>query len=326
MRSYDKKEIIRQSPTDRIYRAENGVTLWDVTVDAGIGDEVYIAHLSDLHYNYCNEQDMAEADPVLMSTHEHRLWLYNGASVPNVRHCLAMAEDADAYVFNGDTLDYLSHGTMELMNREIWDNYPDCIATVGGHEVARQMQGQVPEILSYGERLNIVQDYWRHDIYYVSKVIKNKVMIIGFLNNCGWQTAEQTEKLKADLGLAREKGYAVLLFAHEPIATNNPAYATFTVDDILLKGDTGGYPRNYYDGGSSHLPGGNNADAESRAFYDVIYHSADVIKAFFAGHEHNDFKLDILAKTPSGEDAVIPQYVHTTSVIGEGHFMRILVK
>lgn len=151
-------------------------------------------------------------------------------------------------------------------------------------------------------------------------------MLIGFLNNCGWQTAEQTEKLKADLQRAREKGYAVLLFAHEPIATNNPAHTCFTVDDILLKGDTGGYPHNYCDGGNSALPGGKNADEPSRAFYDVIYNSADVIKGFFAGHMHNDYKLDILAKTPSGEDAVIPQYVHTTSVVGEGHFMRILIK
>ena len=188
------------------------------------------------------------------------------------------------------------------------------------------MQGQVPETLTYEERLKLVQDYWRHDIYYVSKVVKDKVMLIGFLNNCGWQTDEQTEKLKTDLQTAREKGYAVLLFAHEPIATNNPAYVAFAVDDILLKGDTGGFPYNYCNGGNAHLPGGNKADEASRAFYDVIYNSGDVIKGFFAGHSHNDYKLDILAKTPSGEDTVIPQYVHTTSVIGNGHFMRILVK
>lgn len=328
MKDYGIKQIVYQSPDNshRIYMADNSVYLWDVTIDAGVGEEVYIAHLSDIHYNYCNEQDFAEADPVLMSSHEHRLWLYNGASVPNVRRCLDMAEEADAHVFNGDTLDYQSKGAMELMDKEIWERYPDCIATLGGHEIARQMQGEVAETLSRQERLKILEDYWRHDIYYTSKVIKDKVLLIGFLNDCGWQTAEQKEKLKADLQRAREHGYVVLLFAHEPIATNNPTYTTFTVNDILLKGDTGGFPRNYFDGTGNHIPGGVTANAESRAFYDVIYNSADVIKGFFAGHTHNDFTLDILAKTPSGEDAVIPQFVHTTSVIGNGHFMRILVK
>lgn len=328
MTNYEIKREVYQSANNNshIYMAENGVYVWDITIHAGIGEEVYIAHLSDIHYNYCNEQDFAEADPVLMSTHEHRLWLYNGASVPNIRNCLTMAEDADAFVFNGDTLDYLSHGSMELMDREIWDKYPDCIATVGGHEIARQMQGEVAETTTRAERLKILENYWRHDIYYTSKIIKDKVMLIGFLNDCGWQTAEQTEKLKVDLQRAREQGYVVLLFAHEPIVTNNPEHASFSADDILLKGDTGGFPHNYFDGSGHHFPGGVNANAESHAFYDVIYNSADVIKGFFAGHSHNDYELDILAKTPSGEEAIIPQYVHTTSVIGKGHFMRILVK
>lgn len=74
------------------------------------------------------------------------------------------------------------------------------------------------------------------------------------------------------------------------------------------------------------MTGGAGSDETALAFYDVIFHSADVIKGFFAGHMHDDFKLDIVAETPSGEQKIIPQFVHTTSVIGSGHWMRILVK
>lgn len=321
MKTYPIKQIIYQSPDkkDCIYTAENGVNIWDVTIDVGIGEEVYIALLSDLHYNYCNEEDFADADPVLMSTYEHRLWVRNAESVPTIRNCLAMTEDADIHIFNGDTLDYLSKGAMELMNREIWERYPECIATLGGHEISRQMQGKVPDTMSREEKLEILEAYWRHDIYYISKVIKNKVMIIGFLNDNGLQTLEQTEKLQADLQRARNNGYAVLLFAHEPIATNNPKHKSVGIADMLLPGDTSGLPHNYFDGTG-------NKDKVSLDFYDTIFHNADIIKGFFAGHAHNDFKLEILAKTPSGEDAVIPQFVHTSSLYGAGNFIRILVK
>ncbi len=326
MKVYDAKELLYEHPdgTDRIYKTDTDVILWDVTIDAGIDDEVYVAHISDLHLNYCNEQDFAEADPVLMSTYEHRVYLRDGLTVPNTRNCVAMVQDADAHVFNGDTLDFLSHGTMELMDREVWDKFPDCIATVGGHEFARQMQGVVAETLSREERLKILESYWRHDIYYTSKVIKNKVMLVGFMNDCGRQTAEQTKQLKADLQRARENGWVVLLFAHEPIVTNNPAHASFPAEgDVLFEGNGGGRTLNYYNGS---LPGGSDADNESREFYDVIYNSADVIKGFFAGHWHDDYKLDISAKTPSGETALIPQFVHAASYVCKGHCMRILVK
>lgn len=329
MKNYAIKETVYRSPdgTDHIYMTENGVYVWDVTLNIGICDEITVAHLSDLHFNYCNEQDFKEADPVLMSTYEHRLWLRHAASLPSVQNCLAMTTDADAHVFNGDTLDYLSHGAMELMDREIWERYPDCIATVGGHDMARQMQGEVPENLTRTERLAILESYWRHDIYYTSRVIRDKVMLIGFLNDGGLQSAEQTAWLQADLQRARERHYAVLLFAHEPIVTHNPKHRSVGVEDLLLKGDIGGFPYNYDDGAEKgKIPGGVGSDAVSSAFYNVIFHSADVIKGFFAGHMHDDFRLNISAETPDGEKAIIPQFVHTTSAIGNGHFMRILIR
>jgi hypothetical protein len=56
-----------------------------------------------------------------MSTLWHRLWLAGGKSVQLGRCCFDLMDDVDQMVFNGDTLDYLSHGCMELMQMEVWD-------------------------------------------------------------------------------------------------------------------------------------------------------------------------------------------------------------
>ena len=40
--------------TENIYTAENGVTVREVHIDAGLKKEVIIGHISDVHLNYCN--------------------------------------------------------------------------------------------------------------------------------------------------------------------------------------------------------------------------------------------------------------------------------
>lgn len=309
--------------TDELYLAANGLHIRDVVIDAGIGQEVLIGQLSDIHYNYCNFQDFNEADPVLMSTLEHRHWLADGASVPKVRKCLEYLDDADQIVLTGDTLDYLSHGTMELMQREIWDKYPGIIATVGGHEFARKMQGTVPETLSRETRLAIVERFWKHDIYYVSKLVKDKVLVVALLNDLSRFTTEQYTKLAADIALAREKGWIILLFAHEPIATQNPADKHITGEDAIQVGDPSAFPNNYCDG---YMAGGSNSDPATKAMYQLIVSSADVIKGFFAGHVHSHMHLEIAAKLPDGTDTVIPQYIHTPTAYQNGHLMRIMIR
>lgn len=308
---------------DTLYSIDNGLHIRDIVIDAGIGQEVVIGHLSDIHYNYCNRRDFDEADPVLMSTLEHRHWLAGGASVPKARRCLEAVKDADQIVLNGDTLDYLSHGAMELMQREIWDRYPGIIATVGGHEIAKKMQGTVPEILPRGERLAVVEQFWKHDIYYVSKLIKGKVLVVGLFNDLSRFNENQYQKLASDIALAREKGWIVLLFAHEPIATHDPAHENITAEDAILVGDASAFPDNYCDG---YMAGGISSDEATMAVYRLIVNSADVIKGFFAGHVHSHLYLEIAAKLPDGTDTVIPQYIHTASAYQDGHVMRITVR
>ncbi len=312
------------------YEASRGVLVHDVVIDAGLGEEITIGHISDIHYNYCNQRDLDEADPVLMSTLEHRLWLANGASVEKGRNCYDLLDDMDLMVFNGDTLDYLSYGAMELMQREVWDRFPDAIVTVGGHELCRRMQGKVAETMTYDERFAMIKAFWKHDADYTSKLLKNKVLVIGLCDNLWALNAYQHERLKRDLALARQSGYVVLLFMHEPICTGDPAHAVVDVDSpcVLKVGDRSGFPRDAYHGNTRGNPmvGSDRCDAVTNAVYAEIVNSADVIRGVFAGHWHSEMVLDIAAKTLDGTPATIPQFVKTASAYGVGGMMRIVVK
>lgn len=325
-----QKQMVYTSPdhSDDIYINEDGLYVRDVTLDLAIGEDILIGMLSDIHYNYCNEQDLAEADPVIMSTLENRIWLQNAHTVPIARRCLDFIKDADQIVLNGDTLDYISHGSMELMQREIWDKYPDIIAVLGGHEFARNMQGKVPDPVPRSERIAQIEAYWKHDIYYVSKLLKNKVLVIGLLDDVAQFNESQYQKLKADIERSRENGYQILLFAHEPIATHDPAHSNYTEDMALLVRDRSGFPKDFCGGVSrgGKIVGSEQCDDTTKKMYALITNSADVIKGFFAGHYHSDLHLEILAKNPDGSDAVIPEFIHTATAYDNGHLMRIFIK
>ena len=314
---------ISKDNKDNIYLAENGLYIRDVEIDAGLGEEVLIGHLSDIHLNYCNQRDFDEADPVVMSTYENRHWCANGETVVKAQRCFTFLEDADQIVLNGDTMDYLSHGSMELMQQEVWDKHPAVIATLCGHEVARKMQGKVADPMSYEERLAILEKFWKHDIFYVSRLVKEKVLVIGMFNDLARYNEAQKQKLEADLALARQKGYVVLIFAHEPLSTGNPLYQNFTAADAMLVGDSSVYPLNLYDG---KIAGSDGSDAVTKEVYSLIINNADIIKGVFAGHVHNDMHVEITAKTYDGRDTVIPQYIHTATAYDDGHLMRIVIK
>lgn len=318
------KEMYKSTDgTDDINLIDNGMYIRDVVLNLGLGEEVVIGHISDLHFNYCNEQDFSENDPVLMSTYENRVWLAGGETAFLADKCFDFFEDADQVILNGDTLDYLSYGCMEIMQREIWDKHPDVLATLGGHEFARNMQGKIPDTSPWEYKVKKLKAFWKHDIFYFSRVIKDKVMVIGLLNDGAKFYEGQKEKLEKDISLARENGYKILLFAHEPISSHLEKYRNFTVDDLMLKGDTSGMPIDF----SNRFAGRKNCDPVTQEVYSLIVNNADVVKGFFAGHKHSDFYLEIGAKTPDGTDLIIPQYVNNCTA-GDlaGHVMRIVIR
>ena len=287
------------------------------------GDPIEIVQLTDIHFNYCTEEDLK--DPVLKSTYENRKWLKidyannKRGSLDNAVRCLEYAKDADQLVVTGDVMDYLSNGTLALTKQYIFDPFPGAMVNVGNHEPVRQMQGTVAENTTLESRLAILQENWIHDIYYSSKVLGDKVMLIQMDNgSTGEFWPSQVEPFKKDLATAREKGYTVLLFYHIPLATGNPADYNATA---IVVGDKNGSVRNLYTKGV-----GNHSMGASKEIYQLITNNADIIAGGFCGHTHNDFYTEIKAKTASGEATVIPQYILIGVPYGKGHALKITVE
>lgn len=305
-----------------IYESENGIYVRDIEIDAGIGKEVTVGVVSDLHFNYCNQKDFDEANPVVMASYEHRIWLAGGESVPMARRCLEAISDCDQMIVNGDTLDFLTNGAMELMDREVWDKYPNVLASLGGHECTRKMQCPVEDPTTIESRFDILQNYWRHDIHYVSRLVGEKVICVVMNNSQGTFYDHQIEPLKKDIKLAKQNGYPILIFFHEPIDTNDPKDEVTTKEMALLVGDGSSYPKNFFNG----MRLGNKGTDANKTVYNLIINNADVVKGVFAGHKHSDFYFEILGANSDGTPAIIPQYVTTATAYHQGHLLRVTIK
>lgn len=322
--SENKIDVVGTSADKKswIYKLEEtGIMVREVDIDTGFdGDPVEIVQLTDLHFNYCNERDFEEQNPSIMATLKGRKWLANAASVPNAVRCLDYASFADQIVVTGDALDYMSWGCIELMKKHVFDAHPTVMATLGNHEATRRCQDEpkTPDPTTLESRMEILQENWIHDIYYYSKVLEDRVMLIQMDDGAGgvfWDS--QVEPFKKDLELAREKGYTVLMFFHIPLCTNNPAEQDLYP---IRRNDTNNY--NFMINGV----GKEGAEGATKEVYDLITNNADVIKGIFTGHFHSDYYTEIIAKNADGTDAVIPQYILTGTPYDKGHALRITVR
>ena len=310
-------------PLDEKYQlGAGGVSVREVVIETGDenAEPLEIFQVTDLHFNYCNDEDFEEANPSIMATYNGRKWLANGSSVPNAIRSLEYASQGDAIVITGDVLDYMSRGAIELTHKYIWDPYPNALIAFGNHEMTRRCQDNpvTPDPTSLESRYEFLQENWEHDVYYTSKVVKDKVMLIQLDNGSSRFWDSQIEPLKADLALAREKGYTVLLFYHIPLCTKNPNEAPLYP---IRRNDT--YE---WDFSVNEIGNPSTTDAATLEVYDIITNSADVIKATFCGHFHSDYTTEIIAKTADGTDTVIPQYILTGNPYDGGHALKITVK
>ena len=302
---------------------ENGIMVREVEIDSGKndGDLVEIIQLSDLHYNYVNARDREEANPTLFGTGTqkgtvtNRKWGANASHAFPVRNVLEYARTADQLVVTGDILDYLSRGAIELMNKEVCDKFPDAMLTLGNHEHVQRMQGDVAEVYSEDARLKWVYNEWPHNAAYLSKVLKNKVMLIQMDNGRKSFTQEQADLLTADLAIAKEQNYAVLIFVHIPLVTQNENETS--VAPIRMNDPSSGNVN--FNSNTSFVGAGDPV-------YDIIVKNADLIKGVFNGHWHSDYYTEIVATTSDGSKTVIPQYTLTGSCYEQGHALKIIVK
>lgn len=279
------------------------------------GEPVEILQITDMHLNALNKRDLEENNPVIASTYQNRFWCRDRESLPNAERAMALSAYADQTVVTGDTLDYLTWGTLDLLQSCVWDTDPEALVTLGGHDTVRRMQGEVDDPTSLESRLAILQQSWKHDLFYSSKVLKGRVMLIQLDNGNGGYSEYQYRKLSADLALAREKDLIALVFQHEPVCTRNPRER----DVCPIRIDDGSGSRNYFSGfiGSDSRP-------DPSGVYDAIRGSADVIKGIFCGHMHCDIYTELLA-SDQGRPAVIPQYILTGCPYDFGHAFWITV-
>lgn len=290
---------------------ETGVHVRRHTIDSGKGGKpVEIVQITDVHFNLCDKRDMENEE--LRCTHAHRKWLAEGDSARGIPPAMAYAAKADQTVITGDTLDYLSHGAMKLMDRYIWDADPRILCALGGHELVRQMETGIPDVTSMASRRAIIDAYWRHDTRYISRILGDKAMVIVLDNSESCYREEQIEPLAADLEHARAAGLAVLIFQHEPLWTGDPADTHREAFRV--------YDPTFYDFRRCIGSPTRDADGATCAVYRMITSFADIIRGIYCGHLHSAFYTEIRC-----ENGSIPQFVLEGNAYDDqaGHVMHI---
>ena len=311
-------------PRRHIFRLENeGIMFRTAHFDTEKGgDPIEILHTTDLHLNCLDAVDCIERRPCILSTREFRLGFRDGSTVPNTVRTMALSKFFDQTVVTGDTLDYITHGTFDLTKRLVWDVCPDAFVTIGGHDITRVMQGKVSDPSSYESRIEWLRKFWPHDVYYSSKVVKDKVMCVALDNGVGKYFEEQATKLAADIEKARREGLVILIFEHEPLCTHNPEdheihpFLSYAADGLT----------NSFD---NDCIGKDGTSGATLAVYNLIRNNADVVRGVFCGHYHGDYITHILGsytdEVGNKVEKTIPQYVLTANAYGTGHVMKITV-
>ena len=290
-------------------------------------EPLVIMQASDIHFNYTNAQDFEEANPSIMSTYIGRKGFRN--TVPTGQKVLRYAYMGDAMVITGDTLDFLSRGAMELANKHIFDVYPYALAALGNHEgtrVCQQPEGQkAPDPTTIESRHEILQENWTgHDVLYSSSLVGDRVLLVQMDDGTAsrfWDS--QVEPFRADLALAREKGYAVLVFFHIPIRTYNPnETAVDQLPGSSGRSDNSGI-RDFTKEGIAM-----SSNEANKAIFSLFKEYSDVIYGFFTGHTHSPYYSEFAVSVEEGTNKVtdfIPQYTMTASAYSGGNVTKIIV-
>ena len=309
-------------------------------------DATTIMQLSDLHFTYCDEDDFAENNPLTMASWEHRqnngTWFttdmdFSSTPLKWVQNTLEYAAAVgDQTVITGDIIDFLSYGNLKLMNRVIAEPYSNSLMVVGNHEPVRLVAdyGVGADDRFCKEYYEMLEKNWaNHDLSYTSKMVGKEVMVIQMDNANYYFTQDQIDKLTADLAIARENGYTVLIFTHIPFVPTDGA----TSQELLM--GTLGFEDGLVESINSNIEliDGRDADwsadgkssftpkeyvSTTEAMYNLIVSNGDIIKGVFNGHQHKT----IYSKLYKDGGVVIPQYTLGTSFVEGGVTLKINVK
>lgn len=294
---------------------ETGQIIGEVNLKLGLnGERIEIAQITDAHLNFCFP-DALEDDEVL-HTKQCRHWLSGGESARSIIKSMDVGEYCDQTVITGDILDYLSAGAQYLTERLIFNRDPEVICALGGHDATKEMETGEYDKLSEEELLGILKSFWIHDIFYYSKTLKDKIVVVGLNNGTSNRYfSHQVENLKLDIEKARKENKYILIFQHEPISTgkieDSDVVPIFPINSENIKN------RDFY---NTYNYGPKMQDEVSNEMYTLITESADVIKGIFCGHFHSSFYTEIKAYDPvKKQETFIPQIV----ALGNPYFGHI---
>ena len=314
-------EVLKGSPDDLdnyVYKfKDSGLYVREVEYETNKGGApIEICQITDTHISLLNDKDKEENNPSVMSTYERRGWLRNGTAIPMLETAMEYASLFDQTVISGDIIDYLTWGSLEYITENILKVDKDVIFSLGGHDITRVMTGLVPDETTLESRKEIVSRFIPHDIDYHSEVLGDKVIVVAINNGETKYYERQLEALKKDIEKARKENLIILIFQHEPIATRNPDEKA-----VLPICDNDDNPKgfNFYD--NEHYIGSHSIDDVTDEVYNMMTGNADVIKGIFCGHEHYDYKTEII-----NGDNVTPQYVLGINAYRNGRVMKIKVK
>lgn len=307
---------------------ENGETktislrLVDIDIE-GDGEPIEIFQISDVHFSsiYDDEDSTVKASYAEWGDlkNSNGELVDNDDTIATFKRCVNYAADADRIVVTGDIANFYSRANLDTIEKYVFNPLENInpsmsakIIAVGGNHDATFPLPSANVGIHESNRNDLAELYeeYSQNLDYYSEIIDGRVMIIQMDNATRHDvsserfTEAQRVALENDIAVAKENGYTVLIFCHIPLPTQNSADGYYTDYDL-----------------DSY-----KSDGPSKSVYELITNNADVIKGYFAGHNHGDAYSEIKAKTSDGKLAFIPQYVLNAMYKSDGAMVKITLK
>ena len=317
-----------KNPDTYLYKLkENGLIIHRVFIDVGVKEEKNILLISDIHLSNWNLMDFEEKNPIILETIDKRRSTFKREdTLLNVERIMNYAHLFDKVIVAGDTIDYLTWGAIDYIQRYIYNKRHDALVLLGNHDTRRAMGHSMLDPSTLASREEMIKTVIKTDLYYHSEIIGGKTLVIGLNNGEAKYTPWQYKKLFRDLEMARKNSLSVLIFQHEPICTYNENEKEVMPIYISSPGsyNTG---KNFYD--NPDRAGSSMSDGDTMRLYRLITENADIIKGVFCGHWHNEAYTEIVGsyvKNGIKIQKTIPQYVTDAVAYDNGHMMIITVR
>ena len=318
---------MRENPNVTCYQlADTKQVICELTIESKKGGTpIDIAVMADTHVHVVSEKDDNDEE-VQLSSKCRGMIFRHPSCFKALENATKAAEYCDCTVIAGDVIDYLTYGALDYAKELFFDRLPNIMCTIAIHDVSKNNMTNLPDKLPYEERINILKPYWPNDVRYDTRVLGDKVVLVGLDNDSTAHYFEdQVEKLKAEIEKARKENNIILLFQHTAIATGkeeDKEAPNFFVNRFEVS--------NVFD---RRLIGNPQYTNETdKKMLKLITSNSDVIRGIFCGHFHdgNHTLLPAYYIDDQGvkHDQPIDQYIvsSTPYCLPHGVITRVIIK